>query len=225
MTTQTLKSTSKGYKGLPMEGPIARWYANSIRKEATDQHNAARLIAARLPQGSAVLEVAPGPGYLSIKLASLGHYQITGLDISHTFVEIARQKAAEAGVTVNFRHGNASAMPFSGSQFDFVVCQAAFKNFSEPVQALNEMHRVLKPGGQAVILDLRADATPAEINAAVDKMGLNWFNAFATRLVFQSTLLKNAYTPASFTQLVAASVFKTCTIERDDIGMAVWLTK
>lgn len=225
MTTQTLKSTSKGYKGLPMEGPIARWYANSIRKEASDQHRAAQMIANRLPAGSSVLEVAPGPGYLSIQLARLGRYQITGLDISHTFVEIARQKAVEAGVQVDFRHGNASAMPFADNHFDFAVCQAAFKNFSEPVQALNEFRRVLKPGGQAVILDLRSDATEAEISQAVEAMHLNWFNTLATKLVFKTTLLKNAYSQTSFKQLVAASTFKTCSIEPDNIGMAVWLSK
>lgn len=227
MTTQPLKhkSTSKGYVGIPMEGPIARWYADSIRKEATDQHQAAKMIADRLPAGSAVLEVAPGPGYLSIQLARLGNYQITGLDISHTFVEIAQQKAAQAGVRVNFRHGNASDMPFGNNLFNFIVCQAAFKNFSEPVQALNEMHRVLKPNGQAVILDLRPDASESDINTEVESMHLSWFNAAMTRFVFKHNLLKRAYTQADFKSMAAASTFKTCTIETDRIGLAVWFTK
>ena len=73
----------------------------------------------QLPPGSAVLEVAPGPGYFSIELAKLGAYSITGLDISHTFVEIAAKKAAEAGVHVEFRQGNASSMPFARQLFRF----------------------------------------------------------------------------------------------------------
>jgi ubiquinone/menaquinone biosynthesis C-methylase UbiE len=107
----------------------------------------ARRIANQLPSGSNVLEVAPGPGYYCIELAKLGDYSITGLDISHTFVDIASKKAVEAQVRVDFRQGNASSMPFADNTFDFLVCRAAFKNFGQPVRALQEMCRVLKPGG------------------------------------------------------------------------------
>ena len=113
----------------------------------------------QLPRGSVVLEVAPGPGYFCIELAKLGDYSITGLDISHTFVEIASKKAAEAGVHVDFRQGNASSMPFADNTFDFLLCRAAFKNFGQPVRALQEMCRVLKPGGRGLIIDLRKDAS------------------------------------------------------------------
>ena len=47
--------------------------------------------------------------------------------------------------------------------FDLIICRAAFKNFSEPLQALHEMHRVLKPGGKALIMDLRRDASLEDI--------------------------------------------------------------
>ena len=61
-----------------------------------------------VPAGSHVLEVAPGPGFLSIELARSGKYHVTGLDISKTFVEIAQANAREANVPVDFRQGNAS---------------------------------------------------------------------------------------------------------------------
>ncbi len=133
---------------------------------------AAQGVAAQLPSGSHVLEVAPGPGYFAVELAKLGSYHIVGLDISQTFVRIATDNAKRAGVDVEFRQGNASSMPFDSGSFDFVYCRAAFKNFSEPVRAINEMHRVLKPGGKAVIVDLRKDASASEIDAAVAEMGL-----------------------------------------------------
>ena len=120
---------------------------------------AAQGVAAELPSGSHVLEVAPGPGYFAVELAKLGSYHIVGLDISQTFVRIATDNAKRAGVEVEFRHGNASSMPFDSGSFDFVYCRAAFKNFSEPVRAINEMYRVLKPGGKAVIVDLRKDTS------------------------------------------------------------------
>jgi ubiquinone/menaquinone biosynthesis C-methylase UbiE len=120
-----------------------------------------------------VLEVSPGPGYFAIELAKLGDYQITGLDISKTFVEIARANTEKANVRIDFRRGNASGMPFDNDKFDFLLCRAAFKNFSEPKRALKEMHRVLRPGGQALIIDLRRDASKESINQAINDMNLS----------------------------------------------------
>ena len=217
--------SSKGYIGIGMEGPIANWYAESARKDTRDQKKTARLIADRLSAGSAILEVAPGPGYLAIELAGLGEYKITGLDISQTFVEMARKKAKERGVQVDFQHGNASQMPFADNQFDQIVCVAAFKNFAEPIGALNEMYRVLKPGGRAAIFDLRGDASEAEINEHVNSMGLGKLNTFMIKWTFKFMLLKRAYTPASFEEMVAQSKFKDCEIHQDPIGMAVWLNR
>ena len=68
----------------------------------------AKQLVKKIPANGKVLEIAPGPGYFCIELAKLGKYQITGLDISKTFVEIARKNALEAGVKVDFRQGNAS---------------------------------------------------------------------------------------------------------------------
>lgn len=137
--------TAKGYKGVGMEGPIARWYATATAKDDHRHQDQARMAIARAPRGAAVLEIAPGPGYTSIALARTGDYTVTGLDISSTFVEIARRNAADAGVPADFRLGNAATMPFRTGSFDFVLCCAAFKNFAEPVLALREMYRVLRP--------------------------------------------------------------------------------
>jgi ubiquinone/menaquinone biosynthesis C-methylase UbiE len=98
--------------------------------------------------------VAPGPGYLAIEIAKRGDSRVTGLDISETFVRIAQTNARAENVDVDFQHGNASAIPFSDASFDFIVCRAAFKNFTDPVGALDEMFRVLAPGGSR--LDLRS---------------------------------------------------------------------
>jgi len=113
-----------------MEGMVAKWYTSNTGKSLDEFAKLARRVANQLPRGSAVLEVAPGPGYFCIELAKLGPYSITGLDISHTLVEIAARKAAEVGVHVEFRQGNASSMPFADDTFDFLLCRAAFKNFA-----------------------------------------------------------------------------------------------
>jgi len=172
-----------------------------------------------------VLEVAPGPGYFCIELAKLGQYSISGLDISHTFVEIANQKAADAGVRVDFRQGNAASLPFPDDTFDFLLCRAAFKNFGQPVRALQEMCRVLKPGGRGLIIDLNRDATPASMNHYVDTMGLTFVNKVITKLVFRTRLSKTAYTKQQFQQMLAQAKFRVTEIREVDIQFEISVAK
>ena len=150
---------------------------------------------------------------------------MAGLDISESFVRIARENAQEAGVAVDFRHGNASQMPFPDAAFDFVVCTAAFKNFSDPVGALNEIHRVLTPAGQASIFDLRKDASRDDIATEVRDMHLSTIDSLVTRWVFRFVLLKRAYTRAALETMAASSRFGTCEITVDGIGFDWRLAK
>ncbi len=214
----------KGDKGLVMEGGMARWYARTTGKSLKHFDADARRIAEHLTSAARVLEVAPGPGYLAVALAKRG-FAVTGLDISRSFVAMARELADEAGVGVDFRHGDVQAMPFSGPRFDFIVCRAAFKNFADPLQAVREMHRVLNPGGEAVIIDLRKDITNADIDAAVEGMRLGPIDQLFTGLVFKTTLRNRAYTRADFARLVAASRFEGAEISADVIGLEVRLKK
>ncbi len=215
----------KPYRGWGMEGVIAKWYSSLTRKAMGDFKALARRIAEQVSGGGTVLEVAPGPGYFAIELAKLGDYRITGLDISKTFVEIARTNAAKSAVQVDFRHGNASGMPFDNGTFDFVLCRAAFKNFSEPLRALEEMYRVLKPGGQALIIDLRRDASKEAINQAVAGMKLGAVNGIITALTFRFMLLKRAYTRSEFEQFLAQTEFRRVEIRENLTGLEVALAK
>jgi ubiquinone/menaquinone biosynthesis C-methylase UbiE len=215
---------TKAYKGFAMEGLIARWYDRNTGKTIEPFRKEAQKIADQLASGSAILEVAPGPGFLAIELAKLGSYQIVGLDISKSFVRIAREHARQAGVDVTFQEGNVSSMPFESNSFDFLYCRAAFKNFSEPVAALEEMYRVLKPGGQAVIVDMRRDASAEAIRTAVQEMNLGWVNAMLTRWIL-GRLRERAYSTADFRRMVGETPFKTCEVTSDLIGMEVSLHK
>ena len=93
----------------------------------------------------------------SIELAKRG-LDVPAVDISKTMVEIARKNAADENVSAVFMNGNAAELPVRKESVDFVVCRAAFKNFTEPVKAMSEMLRVLRPGGTAMLIDLRIDA-------------------------------------------------------------------
>jgi ubiquinone/menaquinone biosynthesis C-methylase UbiE len=217
--------TDKGYRGVGMEGPIARWYAASAGKDQRRHEQQARQVTELLPGGGEIPEVARGPGYLSIALAKTGPYTVTGLDISKTFVEIARKNAAEAGARVDFRHGNASAMPFDGDSFDLVVCCAAFKNFSEPVLALQEMRRVLRPGGRALIVDLRRDVSKQAVNDEVAGMGLGAVSAAFTRFALRYGLTRRAYTKKQFEDLVSRAGFRSVDIRETPTSLQVEMRK
>lgn len=209
-----------------MEGASARRYAK-LRGTDTQlqqyRREAARL-AATLPDGAAVLEVAPGPGYFAVELARLGRFDVTGLDISHTFVTLATELAGRSGVAVDFRQGDATAMPFRDGQFDLVICQAAFKNFSRPLTAINEMHRVLRPGGRAVIQDMSAEADTRAIKDEVADMKVGRVAGLTTRVIL-GRLRRRAYSPAQFERLAERSAFGSATVATGGIGLEVTLVK
>jgi ubiquinone/menaquinone biosynthesis C-methylase UbiE len=218
-------ATTKGYRGIGMEGAVARWYDRSTRKDMERFRALAERLRTVLPQGADMLEVAPGPGFVAIEMAKGGTYRVTGLDVSRTMVELARRNAAEAGVDVAFRQGNVSAMPFADNSFDLLACSAAFKNFSEPHRALEEMHRVLRPGGTAVVLDLRRDVPMSEIGRYFRAIGLSTINRWITLATFRFMLLKRAYTPAQFEAMLADIPFRGKEIRLVDIGVELWLQK
>lgn len=208
-----------------MEGVIATWYSKITLKDIKRPKLMAKQLAEKIPAGGKVLEIAPGPGYFCIELAKLGNFWITGLDISKSFVEIARRNAVQARLNIEFRQGNASAMPFPDNTFDFTFCQAAFKNFSEPVKAIAEMYRVLRPGGRSVISDLRRDASSREIEREVQGMHLGRVNEIMVRWTFRNMLLKSAYSVDEMKSMIARTPFGKAKIEMDGVGFQVWLEK
>jgi len=220
-----LINQDRGYKGIGMEGRIATWYAKNTQKDMAEFRSLADRLSKEIPAHSRVLEVAPGPGYLSIELAKLGQYEMTGLDISHTFVEIATANAWKESVKVDFRQGNVSAMPFDDNTFDLIVCRAAFKNFSQPVQAMNEMYRVLKSGGRAIIADLRKDASLEEVDDYIKKTDLSWINSLLYKIVFRFVLIPRAYSKQQFVEMASSSRFGTSEITESGIGFEVILRK
>jgi len=221
-----VKVRSQSRLKLPeMEGVVARWYTglrSSGRQLEVYRSQAAKLTE-NLPSGAVVLEVAPGPGYLAIEVARLG-FHVTGVDISRTFVQIASDHARQAGVRVDFRQGDAANLPLESGSFDLVVCQAAFKNFRQPVIALDEMHRVLRTGGTAVIQDMSGEASHSDIELEVRAMELGRLNAFMTKGTLEM-LRRRAYSPAQFAHLASESAFLTCEIETAGMGIEVRLKK
>ncbi len=150
---------------------------------------------------------------------------MTGLDISETLLTIARQNAAREGVEVDFRHGDVAAMPFERESFDFIVCQAAFQNFSRPMEALKEMRRVLKAGGKAVIVDLRHYASSRAINDYVATISGSVVNWLTNQLLYRLILVRRAYSAEQLEKLLATSEFAEFKIQEYPMTREIWAAK
>jgi len=110
-------------------------------------------------------------------------------------------------------------MPFDDETFSFIICTAAFKNFDDPVGALKEIYRVLKPNEKALIIDLRRDASRTLLDEYVKNMGLGSINSFITRWTFKLMLLKRAYTKDELKQFLSMTPFKEYDILEKKIGL------
>ncbi len=219
-----MTTTAKAYKGMGMEGSTARWYDRTTRKDMPEFKALAIRIAGTLPPSAQVLEVAPGPGFLSIELARRG-LQVRAVDISKTFVEIARRNADQEGVSPSFEQGNAAALPVADASVDFVVCRAAFKNFTEPVKALAEMRRVLRPGGVALLIDMRRDTSLSEIKRYVEGLGVSRLNRWFMMFVFRNMLIKRAYLLEEIRRMALEAGWAEPRIETSPLGFEAWLTR
>jgi len=222
------KRITKGYKGIiGMDGFIAYWYDKNARKNQIVTYKAfIQRIIPHLKNGISVLDVAPGPGYLTIELSRLGNFDITGLDISRTFVEIAKRNAADAGKDIRFELGDAAYMPFPNDAFNFIICTAAFKNFSQPVKVLREMYRVLKPHGMVCISDLRHDASDEMIDDYVkNSMKAEGFASFFMKWSFKSFLRNRAYTKDQLSKFISETKFKNYTYKENSVELDIWLKK
>ena len=102
-----------------------------------------------------VLDVAIGTADLTIEMLRRGKAeQVTGIDLSDQMMRIGKEKTDKHHLpNVRFMHANAQSMPFEKDTFDAVTCAFGCRNFQDLDEGLCEMYRVLKPGGQVVILE------------------------------------------------------------------------
>ena len=101
---------------------------------------------AGIAAGQRVLDVACGTGVVAITAARRGAI-VSGLDLTPALLDRARENAAIAGVSIDWRQGDAEALPYDDGAFDAVVSQFGHMFAPRPAVAIAEMLRVLKPGG------------------------------------------------------------------------------
>jgi SAM-dependent methyltransferase len=119
----------------------------------------ARDVAATTPAGGRVLEVGSGPGHLAIRLAAEHGLNVVGIDLDPEMIDHARENADEAGGhgrAPEFAVADVAELPFEDDSFDVVLSTMSMHHWTEPERGLAEIGRVLRPGGRALIWDIRA---------------------------------------------------------------------
>ncbi|HOI96467.1 MAG TPA: class I SAM-dependent methyltransferase [Syntrophobacter fumaroxidans] len=191
-------------EGIPWPGAVLY---DMVSKTAVFQYGY-RLLAADIllccPEGE-ILDVGTGPGRLLPELARLNpRLRLTGLDISRAMVSVARENMAQAGFgeTISIVEAAANHVPFPDGRFDAVVSTGSMHHWKDPVGALNEIHRVLKHGGYALIYDLAAD-TPEAVLKDVSRR----FGRLRTMLLWLHTFEEPFYGSRELEELAASSLF------------------
>lgn len=196
-------------EGIPWPGTI---FYNAISGTSIFQRHyelVARDILGYCSEGS-VLDVGTGPGWLLIQIHQQSpKFRVVGVDASPSMVAKARKNIADAGLSevAEIKEAEASLMPFADDSFDVVVSTGSIHHWKDPTACLNEVYRVLKRGGHALIYDLVSDTPASVLKETAREFGrlrmlLLWLHAFeepfyncrSFALLARSTLLKKCRT-------------------------------
>jgi demethylmenaquinone methyltransferase/2-methoxy-6-polyprenyl-1,4-benzoquinol methylase len=124
-----------------------------------------RLVAKKLQDvldnpESVVLDVACGTGDLSLELQKSGEAKVIGTDFCRPMLAVAREKNQKNQTAIPYIEGDGMNLSFADNTFDAVTIAFGLRNFSNWLDGLKELHRVLKPGGKLAILEFSAPVIP-----------------------------------------------------------------
>jgi ubiquinone/menaquinone biosynthesis C-methylase UbiE len=172
-------------EGIPRLG--TPFYNAVSRREVFQRHYemVAKDILIYCPVGS-ILDIGTGPGWLLVKLYHLcPALRLVGIDISASMVTQARKNLADLGLAgvIEVREGKSSQLPFAAESFDSVVSTGSLHHWKDPLAGLNEVYRVLKPEGYALMYDIVRDTPASILEQASREFGrlrltLLWLHAF-----------------------------------------------
>ena len=167
-------------EGIPWPGTM---FYNAISRSTIFRKNyelVAEDIVSCCPEGS-LLDIGTGPGRLLIALHRKSpRLRLIGVDSSGPMVAQARKNIIRAGLSpsIDIEVGNAGFLPFHGESFDVVVSTGSIHHWKEPEKGLDEVYRVLKRKGVALIYDLVSD-TPQYV---LDELSRDFGKLKAVRL-------------------------------------------
>lgn len=150
-----------------MFGAVAPKYdfLNQLLSAGRDQHWRKSAVDLLSPQqGQRFLDVATGTADIALEIASRlpSGLKVMGLDFSGPMLRLGQKKVAEKNMeqTITLQKGCGQSLPFANESFHGVISAFGLRNFSDPHLALNEMHRVLRPKGNMVILEFSHPSNP-----------------------------------------------------------------
>jgi ubiquinone/menaquinone biosynthesis C-methylase UbiE len=150
--TLASRKSTRGRSFFDTVGP--EW--DALRRVFGDDLLRARATAELVRPGLRVADIGTGTGILALELAGLG-LNVIGIDRSEAMLEAARRKweaveSRESG-TVEFRAGNAHELPLESSSVDAAFAHMVLHSVEEPARVIHEMARIVKPGGQVILVD------------------------------------------------------------------------
>lgn len=120
----------------------------------------AKRIQPDLGSGARILDVACGTGDLSLTLFEITGAQIFGTDFCHPMLDIAARKAGERHQKLPLVEADALQLPFGDCSFDVAAIAFGLRNLSNFERGLEELFRVLKPGGRVAVLEFSKPVIP-----------------------------------------------------------------
>lgn len=145
---------AEAFDGMRFSGPIGRLVAESQEQVIADFLEPVR--------GLRILDVGTGTGRAAIALASRGA-DVTGVDASAEMLAVARRRAGDAGVTVQFVQGDAHGLAYEDRSFDVVICLRVLMHTPDWRQSLGELCRVAR---HRVLFDYPALMSAAALQSA-----------------------------------------------------------
>ncbi len=173
-------------------------------------------------QGS-ILDIGTGPAYLPIKIAEgNSSCRVIGLDISSSMIRIAAQEVRKAKLSnrISLKLGTVAKIPFSDQTFDFIISTGSIHHWKNPVQAFNEIFRVLKRSGKAWIYDVFNPIPRDRFNQLCSQYG-----RLVVTLFFLHSFTESFYNEQNFHRILQKSAFKKGTVELFDIFYKIKVQK
>lgn len=157
---------------------------------------------------SNVLEIGPGPGWITILLSQANPtLKIIGLEISEDMIRVANENKNKEGVAnyIDFIKGDAKNMDiFEDNSFDIVLSSDSLHHWEDPIKVFNEIHRVLKDNGKVCIKDGRRDiGIGAKFIYNIAKLFLS-----KTMSYYWKTSIMAGYTPDELREILDHSKLK-----------------
>jgi len=175
------------------------------------------------PQG-VIMDIGCGPGYLITSMAkSFPDLHIIGLDVSEEMLQLAHDNIEQQGLTGNIilSQGDIKELPFENASIDFIISTASMHHWLHPDMAIQEIYRVLKPGGQFLIFDVRRDS----------HRSFYWLLRFTTRFIVPAFLRQvkeplgsalAGYTPEEVDNMLTKTPFQQWQIKPGFGWLFIW---